>query len=553
MARPRLIRIAVLVQPRHGHATVRVVAPQAPIRPGAQLLRRHQPDLVAVVDGGHARQGGDQGERAAQPRQRVRPVVVAAVHRRVVALRLVVEQKQRAGGRLQRVHPAGKGGGGDGRQHRVAAVVVVVAQLRVAPKLQHRAQHQVVGPRVPSGAVVDRVAGEMPRLADDARVGVLGLDCLAKAGPEIGGQLLRRVQPPAVRPGRHRRGGVVGVVRSRRVGQPPPGDGVVRPEHIHLHRRILAVEAGSFDVGADEGEEIVIRAVAGGARADGAALPLEAAIAIEQHRVAGGGAEDAVQDDVHATAVCLLGQSEEQVGAAEGARHTFKVGHVVAGVRRRLEHRHQIQDVDAEVLQVIQFVQDALQIAAVELILVGTGPRAVRLLRVVHRLVPGRVVEHGRAVAVGVVGRGVIAAITVAEAVRQDVVHRHAVLEPIGGGKLRVIGRVIQQEEGAAPPTALERVTEQRGHLASAQRIVRIPPLGVGVVVAHVHGRLGDRLVRHIVQQHRHPGEQTTRGTHAHSKRHAPPGARWTAAAGTPAERDVQPPGGTLKARSPCR
>jgi hypothetical protein len=109
-------------------------------------------------------------------------------------------------------------------------------------------------------------------------------------------------------------------------------------------------------------------------------------------------------------------------------------------VRACLEDRRQPDRVDAELLQVVELLHDAFEVAAEEVAVEDAG-RA----RVLDLLVPGRMEERGH-VAVEDLAARVVAPVAVAEAVDEDLVDDRA-LQPRG----RREGAVVDGElEGVA-------------------------------------------------------------------------------------------------------
>ena len=93
-----------------------------------------------------------------------------------------------------------------------------------------------------------------------------------------------------------------------------------------------------------------------------------AVVAVEVHAVRRGVIEHAVENDLHAAAVQFRRQRGEGRVAAERRIDVQIVVGVVAVIGAGREDRVHVDGVDAERLDVIEFVLHALQIAAVELI-----------------------------------------------------------------------------------------------------------------------------------------------------------------------------------------
>ena len=145
--------------------------------------------------------------------------------------------------------------------------------------------------------------------------------------------------------------------------------------------------------------------------------------------------EDAVKDRLHAAPVHLRLQGSVGRVAAERRIDMEVVVGVIAVVRPGLEDRIHIDGVHTQALQIVEFVLDAKQIAAEELVAECARTRPVLIVGIANLLVPvlvdrrrlGAVVERtsrrraGAAVIVGLAA--------VAEAVREDVIHI-GVLQP---------------------------------------------------------------------------------------------------------------------------
>ena len=147
--------------------------------------------------------------------------------------------------------------------------------------------------------------------------------------------------------------------------------------------------------------------------------------------------EDAIQDDLDAAAFRFAGQGLEGGQRAKiGIDHQVILG-VVQVVRGGLEDRVEVDDGDALSLEVIQFIDHSLQVAAVELVAIFVGAKAAA--RIAQVLVPGQLAHRLGINPVSAIG-GVIAGVAVAEALGVDLVDDR-ILQPGRGGKVLVVNR----------------------------------------------------------------------------------------------------------------
>ncbi len=223
-----------------------------------------------------------------------------------------------------------------------------------------------------------------------------------------------------------------------------------------------------------------------------------AAVAIEVEAIGRGVVEDAIDDEVHAAGV-QGGDEGVEVGLCAQRRVDAQVVvGVVAVVAAAVEDGRGVDGVEAGGLQVVELVDEALQVAAVELraVLVLVRPR---LARVADERVP-RLAQQGVLVAVEdrAAGRAagaavVVALVAVAEAVGEDLVD-DGVLQP--GGRLE--GGVVDGDLEALGPLAVAGraraalVQVVVGAAVVVAVVVHVQPVGDGEVVVE-DGRRGGR------------------------------------------------------------
>ena len=157
--------------------------------------------------------------------------------------------------------------------------------------------------------------------------------------------------------------------------------------------------------------------------------------------------EHTIQNQVHVAGGQFGGQRVERVSVAKHGVDAHVIGGVVAMVGGRLKNGVQIDGCDAQVLQVIQSINQALQVTAVEIFTVGASA-GIRTARVADGFVPirGQGAVHG-ATGLAVEERAgwlVVGLIAIAEAVGEDLVD-HRVLYPIRCCEIRgVNGELIR-------------------------------------------------------------------------------------------------------------
>ena len=148
--------------------------------------------------------------------------------------------------------------------------------------------------------------------------------------------------------------------------------------------------------------------------------------------------EHAVQDDVHAVLFgCVHQLLEVTQGAQDGVDGVVIAG-IVAMVGDGVEYGVQIDHRNAQRLQVVDLLGDALQVTAVDLVGILTIttesvdgiPGLILNGRIFGQHIPaGELIVH---TGPGEDLRTVIALVTVEEAVREDLID-HSVLQPVGG------------------------------------------------------------------------------------------------------------------------
>src|SRR5690606_2572164 len=150
----------------------------------------------------------------------------------------------------------------------------------------------------------------------------------------------------------------------------------------------------------------------------------ETVIAVEERAVARHVIENAIEDQANATFVGFLNQPAKCLQIAEERIDLQIVDRVVAVVRARLEDWVQVDSRYTKTGEIVQFLDDAGQVAA-EKVAVEVIRAAGGLLTpaVDRRLIPGFVedqrqfvIKHERAI------DRVIAAVAIAEAIRKDLV-----------------------------------------------------------------------------------------------------------------------------------
>ena len=255
------------------------------------------------------------------------------------------------------------------------------------------AGEQVVHHGVPHVAL-EPVPGLVPDLADDVRVGVAGADPAAELAPEVVVlDLAGHVQPPAV---------------DAEV-DPAPGD----PEEELAHRGRLDVELRQ---GRQAPPGVIARGLLGVVGVQREARDVEPVEVgrvlavledvVELEEPPAGVVEHAVEHHPHAPRVAGVQELAQCGVAAEHRVDLLVVVRVVAVVAGGLEDRREVDRVDAEVLQIVELLDHADEVAAL-------------------------VAVRRRRVAPGVQARGLGDGQAAGEAVGEDLVE-DGVADPVG-------------------------------------------------------------------------------------------------------------------------
>ena len=483
--------VGVFLAPRIRPAVVRV---------GVALHAR----LVAVVDAGdagerHLHKGGNPQAAHAeavvvliQPKAGLLLLAQRAAMRRVAqhvhqadAVMATQQVERRAEGLAGIVLAELLGGVGKvlGRN-----LVSEVVKNGVAERVVHDAVQLVAMEVLTQLAIGNLGGGVLPDLADEQRVGLLGQFSGLDLGDEVIGQLVGNVQTPT----------------ARTSAQPLAHHAILAADQLAVVGIVLIqvrkrVDAPPALVGAvvAELEPVAIRRIGALVCADGVIV----AQAVEIHRVCAGVVEHAIKNDGDATVARFLAETREALLVAQHRINLHVVAGVVAMVGLRLEDGVQIEDRDAQALQVVKMLANALKRAAVELPL---GDAAVLSLLVAGGLVP--VVNQ---LALGAIRmqlqscRGaLLPVLATGEAVREDLVD-DAVLVPVG--KHRALELVAGDLER-------RRLAIRKGTLARRA-------LGVGAIAPHV--AVCRRNLKAIPNNLRHFGRKGSRETNRVTQRGA--------------------------------
>ncbi len=323
-------------------------------------------------------------------------------------------------------------------------------------------------------ALREEVGGVLPDFGDGVRLGVQGPHVCVPVAPEPHGHLVGHVEPPPV----DAVGGVavaVGVHPARRrVEDVLFGAGVQVGAVGRIGKLGQRLDAPPAFVGKlVRGRRRVVEAFDDVPVFVGRRLALLAQV-VEREKVAPGVVEDAVDDDAHPARVRLLDEREEQavrrrhVPRRRVARlqfHQRKIAlgvgpevrvDVVEGVAVVLVHRPGVEDgveiqrVDTQILEVVELVNDALEVAAVapveDAVLVELRPH--RLFPAVARVPVARPRRDTPAFArhdgrFQTRARGVVRWVAVAEALGEDLVP-----DGIGGPRWHRLAGGIAQRVG---------------------------------------------------------------------------------------------------------
>ena len=274
----------------------------------------------------------------------------------------------------------------------------VVAQRAGAEEAEDGGQQRVVHERVEAVAV-QPLRGLAPDFADEVGIGVGRLHHVAELAPE--GRIVdfvRHVEAPAV-------------------------DAEVNPVLGHVEQEVL--DLGVVGVKLRQGRQVVpgvviVVLVGGRVRMERPVMDDEpvgvggvGAVfedVVEGPEAAARVVEDTVEHDADAAGVGGVEQFAQRVVAAEQGVDLVVVVRVVAVVGRRGEDGIQIEGGNAQVVQVVEVVDDAVEVAALKPLFFGRGAPRLEgdLLLLGHLSAPGK-------------------------AVREDLVE-DGVLCPVGGG-----------------------------------------------------------------------------------------------------------------------
>ena len=257
--------------------------------------------------------------------------------------------------------PAIRSRGVQGYQCIATRLVVGVEGLR-RKEAQGQAAEDIVHHRV-EAIPLQPIGGGVPDLTHDVCVRIPLFDGLAEGAPERDVvDLLWHIQPPAV-------------------------DAKIDPVSCHV-QEILA-DAFVLDVELGQGGDSPPGVVVGrvfGVMLIGTQRPAMHGEPIQIGRVAAafqdmmegpeaaaGMVEDPIQDDMHISGMGSLQQGAERGVAAQQGIHLHVVEGVIAMVGRCREDRVQIERIDTQRLEIVQLLDNAVQIAALEALLLGRG------------------------------------------------------------------------------------------------------------------------------------------------------------------------------------
>ena len=516
--------VARRVGPRIGLAIVRVIAQRV-------AAEAREPHFVTIEDGGGAREGelehgGQRQARAAidevvgrLARGVVNRVVVEHAHGAidVVAAEQVHGRRQR-GGRVIFLNGAQrlvKLGGGEGLNLWVGCL----RKSRIAQKAQDAEGEAVIHGGVELVAQHTLAHGLLgPRFGDQQRVRVHRLDDITE-GLEEGGIHGHDVGH-----------GVDAIAIHAGLVEPEIGNAFLA-QPVFNHRLIGCVglrqrgDAGKATVVCITGADAAacrlrrLNHVVGAPRAVhrlARTLLRPAFVAIKQGAVGGGVVRHGVEDEVHATIGHLLRKGVEVSHArgrvvthGEAVLYLPVVARVIAVVRHRLVNRREVDGIDAQGLEVVQFLGDPLQVAAVESGIPGgiPGIGGIVGVRVGHNRVPRRNGEDSAALlgVAEVVHLGIIGRVAVAKTIREDLVD-DGVLRPFGDLKIGAVGVDVPSGPGEGAHGKRRARAAVKGGRA---------PIDTRRVVSIVEGRIAVAHFKLVV---------VNDGRIAHVERRLPPG-----------------------------
>ena len=321
-------------------------------------------DLVAIIDAGNAEDGEQQHRRrldalfrsaagafaqfcithfilrigvdAAQRRQDARRVVRSEdIHERIEnGLRIIVPQ----------------------HRDRLAEQRRVTAEDKLDDRILERVIHhavQLLAPKIFAAlAVCDLVGGVLPNFPQHHGFRIGHFDGLADLFNKLVGEFVRHIQAKA----------------AQRIFQPISNDPVFARYVIGV-RRTFFIDGGQIIDPPPRAvffrimDKIIPRIVLGIFGLIGADARV-AAVFIEIQAVVPGMIEHAVEHDADAALAALFDEPGKLLFRAERRIDLHKIARIVAVVGEGTEDRVQIQDGDVQTLQVIEFFEDAADIAA---------------------------------------------------------------------------------------------------------------------------------------------------------------------------------------------
>ena len=439
--------------------------------PAEGVLQPLEPGLVAVEEHGRAGEGVEQGG-GQLPALLAQPLLlrIQAIDRPLRLLRrglALAQEAQHPGGIVgaQEIHGGEEGRGG----------IVLPDGLHALPELRRVPAPEVAEGRRPEGVVHeavglapqqvppplgvgDLVAAVLPDLAQKQAPRLGLVHGLTDARDEVVRQLVRHVQPPAVRPGT----------------EPVADDGILPPEdEVPVAGRVL-VDGGQVP---DAPPGVVVRGpgvevepgVVGGILALGRADGAVAAVGVEVAAVPPVVVEDAVQDHPDAEGVGLLAEGTEVLLRPQHGVDPAVVAGIVAVVAAGLEDGAEVEGLHPQLPEVGELPPDAREVPAEEV----PAVLAVPVRQIVRDILPvlmeppsGGHLRHVRQVGA-------------AKAVREDLIGE-PLPKPAGGGGGGVIDRhlpavlgLVGPAGGIQIPDAAVRPGEAEGVPAELRRTWR--------------------------------------------------------------------------------
>ena len=440
------VRIAVL--PVVGTAVVRVL----------EALHRN---LIAVVDARHARVRHLPERRHEEARHAEIVLVVRQAGARLLDGRHAIVERLLAEHRDGALHIVAA----DEVHHRVEILTrVILAQALeaaqahpgiraaeqevkedLAERVVHGRVHLLAAEVLARHAVGNLVRSILPDLADHDGIGICLLELREEGLREGRRQFVDDIEAPARDALLH----------------PVVHDAVlVVDDEVHVRwRRLFDVrQRGEIPPALVLVREVaeVVPLVVGRIRRLERANRIVLALAVEVAAVAARMAEDTVEDDADALRLRRVDEMAEVLIRAENRVDLVVITRVVVVIALRLKDRVQVDDRDAEVLEVVELLLEALEIAAAEI--GGNDLLRVGVLVVARIILPAGMEDRALLLDDGVS--------LAREAVREDLVH-DGVLEPV-----RRLGPLVEHRD-------LERrrhMVVERAHAAELFRIVAVVP-----------------------------------------------------------------------------